>query len=201
MMTKTKKAAPKAKAGKASPRRRRKSKITLVIDVGESMVGIFWVEDGTYLPYRGAKITSAIRRIEAADEVVTYSGIDFNDLAELARFAGRKLSRRGVHTDMRIICWSDEILGSSLKGAYFREFSDLPRFPATYEGINEEDYVYTRDNHEDVHMTFKLWDLWMQGKLRWAAIAPPQPTGDVHRGAKGSEAPAKRPPRRPTPSR
>ena len=150
--------------------------ITLVIDTGQDIVGIFCVEDGTYLPYRGAEITSAIRRIEAADEVVTYNGKD-RDLLDLARFAGRRCKLKGVHTDMRSICWSDEIWGSSLRSTYSQHFSDCPRFPDTYEGCNEA----------DVYQTFKLWELWKQGKLR-TATALPQLAGNVHQGAKDPDA-------------
>jgi hypothetical protein len=131
--------------------------ITLVIDTGQDIVGIFCVEDGTYLPYRGPEIASAIRRIEVADEVVTYNG-KFRDLKDLGAFAGihGELPLKGVHTDMRSICWSDEIWGSSLHSTYSQHFSDCPRFPDTYEGSNEA----------DVYKTFKLWELWKQGKLR-----------------------------------
>jgi hypothetical protein len=132
----------------------------LVIDTGEDIVGIYSVEEGKYVPYRGRAISSAIQRIETAEEVVTYNGRHY-DLEELGKFAGlpagEKLSLKGVHTDMRIVCWSDRIWGSSLHNTYSMHFSDdHPSFPYTYEGSNES----------DVYMTFKLWELWKQGRLR-----------------------------------
>jgi len=130
---------------------------TLVIDTGDDIVGIFSVEGNQYVSYRGNAIASAIRRIEIADEVVTYNG-EYRDLLDLGRFAGRtdKLPLNGLHTDMRIKCWSDRIWGSSLSKTYYEHFADCPIFPKTYEGSNEC----------DVYMTFKLWELWKQKKLR-----------------------------------
>ncbi len=55
----------------------------------------------------------------------------------------------GIHTDMRSICWSDRIWGSNLQGT-------IPPFPDTYEGSAER----------DCYMTFKLWELWKQNKLK-----------------------------------
>jgi hypothetical protein len=52
--------------------------------------------------YRGKAIASAIRRLQAAEEVVTYNGNN-HDLRELGRFAGLPgdLPLQGIHTDMR----------------------------------------------------------------------------------------------------
>ena len=47
---------------------------TLVIDTGQDIVGIFSVEDDAYTPYRGADISTALQRIQSADEIVTYNG-------------------------------------------------------------------------------------------------------------------------------
>jgi hypothetical protein len=49
--------------------------ITLVIDTGMDIVGIFSVAGGKYVPYRGVAISSAIGRIQAADEVVRHADI------------------------------------------------------------------------------------------------------------------------------
>jgi hypothetical protein len=134
---------------------------TLVIDTGETIVGIFCVEDQTYIPYRGAEIASAIHRIQEADEVVTYNG-KHRDLRDLGAFAGirGKLPLKGVHTDMRSICWSDEIWGRCLNDTYAEHFSDCPSFPLTSEGSNQD----------DVYKTYKLWELWCTAGRCW----PPQ---------------------------
>ena len=126
-----------------------------------NIVGIFSVEDGVYIPYRGDAIATAINRIEAADVVVTYNGsihAGWSDLVELGRFGGRPdaIPLKGMHTDMRTVCWSERIWGNSLNNTYTKHFSSCPDFPDTYEGSNER----------DVYMTFKLWELWKQGNLK-----------------------------------
>lgn len=130
---------------------------TLVIDTGEQIVGIYSVEDLRYLAYRGSAIADAIQRIQAADEIVTYNGKNC-DLRALGAMAGRNdgLPLRGVHTDMRSICWSDRIWGRSLRDTYFMHFPDDVRFPETYEGNVES----------DVYMTWQLWELWRRGELK-----------------------------------
>ncbi len=150
---------------------------TLVIDTGQDIVGVFSVEDGKYVPYRGHAISSAIQQIEEADEVVTYNGKN-HDLAALGKFAGlpagQDLALKGTHSDMRSICWSDRIWGSSLYNTYSMHFPDRPSFPDSYEGSNEC----------DVYMTFKLWELWKQEKLKvldgsygqMLTPPPPQPS-------------------------
>jgi hypothetical protein len=136
---------------------------TLVIDTGQDIVGIFSVEENKYVPYRGRDIATAIRQIGSADEVVTYNGKEgaqWSDLVELGKHAGvtGELPLKGVHTDMRSICWSDRIWGSSLINTYSKHFDidSCPSFPDTHEGSNER----------DVYMTFKLWELWKQQKLK-----------------------------------
>jgi hypothetical protein len=131
---------------------------TLIVDTGDNLVGIFSVEDGQYTPYRGAAISEAIHRIETAEEVVTYNG-KFYDLDELGKFAKipGALPLKGRHTDMRSICWSDRIWGRSLYNTYLEHFIDCPSFPDTHEG----------NNNCDVYMTFKLWELWKQEKLKF----------------------------------
>jgi hypothetical protein len=130
---------------------------TFVIDTGQNLVGIFSVEENRYVPYRGDAIASAIQLIQDADEVVTYNGKD-HDLEKLGAFAGMTgdLPLNGIHSDMRSICWSDRIRGSNLQGTYSRHFTKCPDFPDTHEGSNER----------DCYMTFKLWELWKQGKLK-----------------------------------
>jgi hypothetical protein len=134
---------------------------TLIIDTGMGIVGIFSVEDDRYTSYRGDAIASAISRIEAADEVVTYNGSvheGWSDLVELEKLSGKPngLSFKGTHADMRRICWSDRIWGCSLSGTYAKHFADCPKFSDTPEGSNER----------DVYMTFKLWELWVRGMLK-----------------------------------
>lgn len=130
---------------------------TLVIDTGVNIVGIFSVEDRSFSAYRGDAISLAIARIEAAEEVVTYNGKsrDLNDLGKFAGLSG-ELPLKGMHTDMRSVCWSDRIFGSSLSNTYAYHFTDRPVFQNTHEGSVEL----------DVHMTFKLWELWKKGRLK-----------------------------------
>jgi hypothetical protein len=80
------------------------------------------------------------------------------DLERLGKFAGLMvdLPLKGIHTDMRSVIWSDRILGGNLYDTYAMHFATPPSFRDTYEGHNER----------DVYMTFKLWELWKQGKLK-----------------------------------
>lgn len=130
---------------------------TLVIDTGQNVVGVYSVEAKNFRAYLGNDIASAIRLIETADEVVTYNGklYDMGNLGKLAGLSGN-LPLKGIHTDMRSICWSDRILGSNLRFTFGEHFDDCPNFPDTYEGSAER----------DVYMTFKLWELWKQRRLK-----------------------------------
>jgi hypothetical protein len=130
---------------------------TLVVDTGQNLVGVFFVEENRYVPYRGNAITEAVKLIQAADEIVTYNGKDY-DLEKLGEFVGivGDLPLGGVHSDMRSICWSDRIRGSNPQGTYDRHFAQIPVFPDTHQGSAER----------DCYMTFKLWELWKQGKLK-----------------------------------
>ena len=133
---------------------------TIIIDVGQNLVGVYSVATRKYVPYRGVRIQKAIDRIEKAKEIVTYNGNRY-DIVELGKFkkefgiAG-ELTIRGRHTDMQEICWSTRILGSSLYNTYNYHFSTMPSFPDTHEG----------NNRTDVYRTFKLWKLWKQKRLR-----------------------------------
>jgi hypothetical protein len=131
---------------------------TLVIDTGQDIVGVFCVEDGNFVAYRGEEIQSAIRRIATADEVVTYNGKgrDLYDLGALFGLTG-ELPLKGIHTDMRSVCWSDRIFGSSLDNTYAMHFTKRPIF---------SDPPHERSCHLDVYMTFKLWELWKLGNLK-----------------------------------
>lgn len=132
---------------------------TLIIDTGQDIVGVYSVEQGNYVPYRGPDFALAIQRIVTAGEVVTYNGKlhDLDDLRRKARLpVGEELLLKGTHTDMRSICWSDRILGKCLRDTYLMHFTELSDFPDTHEGSNES----------DVYMTFKLWELWKQGGLK-----------------------------------
>ena len=130
---------------------------TLVIDTGQDIVGVFRVEDGAFVAYRGKEIRVAVQRIEVADEVVTYNG-KLYDLRELGKFAGLSddLPLKGIHTDMRSVCWSDRILGRGLYSTYAEHFPRYPIFP---------DPPYERSCRLDAYMTFKLWELWKQENL------------------------------------
>lgn len=105
---------------------------TLIIDVGQDIAGVSPGEEWNYIPYRGDAISSAIQRIQTADEVVTYSGFDFVDLMELGKFVGLSLGQtlplKGMHTDMSRICWPG-IIGSSLRNTHFRSFPRPSLFP------------------------------------------------------------------------
>src|ERR1700680_1348388 len=108
---------------------------TLIFDTGMDIVGIFSVEENDYVSYRGDARSLAIQRIETADEVVTYNGSVHDggsDCVKLGECAGMSdgLPLRGEHTDMRIICWSDRIWGSSLIKTYSMHYDleNCPRF-------------------------------------------------------------------------
>ncbi len=130
---------------------------TLVIDTGQDIVGIFSIKSRRYVAYRGHAITRALRRLQNAKEIVTYNGKN-RDLKDLGKFAGLTgdLPLKGIHTDMRSVCWSDRIWGSDLRSTYAMHFNTCPNFSDTYEGSNER----------DVYMTFKLWQLWKCNKLK-----------------------------------
>jgi uncharacterized protein YprB with RNaseH-like and TPR domain len=132
---------------------------TLVIDTGDDIVGVYSVGDSQFKPYRGAAIVGALARIEDAAEVITYNGgrYDLEKLAKFARSIGVSFTLKGKHTDMREICWSPRILGTSLVDTFKQQFGRPPRrFPDTYEGNCEC----------DVDMTYRLWYAWKEGTLR-----------------------------------
>lgn len=136
----------------------------LVIDTGQSIVGVYSVEDGGYIGYRGSRISEAIERVQNADEVITYNG-EMYDLEQLGKFAGivGDLPIKGKHIDMQRIVW-DPIVGSSLIKTYERHFKDCPDFPFGRGGSGDCD-DYEGSNQRDVYMTFKLWELWTEKKL------------------------------------
>ncbi len=136
---------------------------TLVIDAGQSIVGIYEVERGEYVPYRGHDMAVAIGRIQTADEVVTYNG-ELYDFEQLGRLAGMEgdLPIRGKHIDMQRMCWAP-IFGSSLSRTYLRHFAECPAFP--FGQIESRSDDYEDSNQRDVYMTWKLWELWREGKL------------------------------------
>ncbi len=129
---------------------------TLVIDTGQSIIGIFTVNQMAYDAYHPQAYGDAIARIQTADEIVVYGGTNWNDMRVLASIGGPSFQVKGAQIDMRTICWSNRIFGSSLTETYNYHFSDCPAFPATYRG----------DNERDVYMTYKLWQLWKSGNLR-----------------------------------
>ena len=101
---------------------------TLVMDAGQSIVGVYSVEDRDYIGYRGSRIPEALERVQNADEVVTYNG-EMYDLEQLGKFAGivGDLPIKGKHIDMQRMVW-DPIVGSSLIRTYGMHFEDCPDF-------------------------------------------------------------------------
>ena len=124
---------------------------TLIFVTGQDIVGIYSVKRAEYIPYQGAEIRKGIERLVRAKEIVTYNG-NHRDLIDISKFMGlpegQLVAIEGHHTDMREICWSTRIWGSSLVNTYEMHFNDVPHFADTYEGSNEQ----------DVYMTFKLWE-------------------------------------------
>jgi hypothetical protein len=136
----------------------------LVIDTGMPIVGVYCVETGEYVAYRGSRIAEAIARVKDADEVVTYNGT-FRDLEDLGRFAGIKgdLPLNGKHIDMQRMIW-DPIVGSSLIRTYEMHFDSCPDFPFA-NGDSESSDDYEGSNQRDVYMTLKLWERWKEGTI------------------------------------
>jgi hypothetical protein len=133
---------------------------TLIIDIGQDIVGIYSVADKTYVSHRGAAISEAISRVQGAAEVVTYSGVQRPALLVLGQLAGlpegEMLSLNGARIDMREICWGNKKPESSLIDTYKLHFCDVPALPDTYED----------SNYSDVWMIFQLWELWIKGELK-----------------------------------
>ncbi|MGD0156781.1 MAG: hypothetical protein ABSB50_11810 [Terracidiphilus sp.] len=138
---------------------------TLVIDAGQSIVGIYSVEDGEYIGHRGSRISEALERVQNAEEVITYCG-EIYDLKQLGRFAGidGEFPLRGKHTDMERMIWEPLPLGSSLERTYERHFESCPDFPFGRRDSDDCD-EYENSNQRDVYMTLKLWELWKDKKL------------------------------------
>ena len=129
----------------------------VVVDAGESIVGVYGVAEAVYTAYRGKEMIRAVLRVQEADELVTYNGnrYDLKRLSEIAAQSSRQFVLSGEHSDMQDICWGN-ILGSNLYNTYVRCVgSQPPAFPETYQGSNEL----------DVYMTHKLWQLWCARKL------------------------------------
>jgi len=137
---------------------------TLVIDAGQSIVGIYSVEEGEYIGYRGSRISEAVERVQNADEVITYNG-EMYDLEQLGKFAGidGELPIKGKHIDMQRMIW-EPIVGSSLIRTYERHFESCSEFPFGRRDCDDCD-EYEDSNQRDVYMTFKLWELWKDKKL------------------------------------
>lgn len=125
---------------------------SLVIDVGQSIVGIQDARRGRYIAYYGDKRRRALERLEETDEVITYNGNRY-DVLELDKLSVKlrdtNFRMKGVHTDMREFCWPG-ILGSSLVSTYKKHIGAEIKFPDTYEGLNRS----------DVFMTKMLWLHW-----------------------------------------
>lgn len=139
---------------------------TLVVDIGQNVIGIYSVEESEYTLYPSGDFAAAIRRIETADEVITYNGGSAksggvaDDLLVLGRMVGMKdaLPISGKHIDLRKIIWSNIIWGDGLELTYKMHFDDDPQFTSLTEAESS--------NRRNVHMTLKLWEVWKQGKLK-----------------------------------
>jgi hypothetical protein len=139
---------------------------TLVVDIGQNVIGIYSVEESEYTLYPSSDFAAAIRRIETADEVITYNGGSAksggvaDDLLVLGRMVGMKdaLPISGKHIDLRKIIWSNIIWGDGLELTYKMHFDDDPQFTSLTEAESS--------NRRNVHMTLKLWEVWKQGKLK-----------------------------------
>ena len=139
---------------------------TLVVDIGQNVIGIYSVEESEYTLYPSSDFAAAIRRIETADEVITYTGGSAksggvaDDLLVLGRMVGMKdaLPISGKHIDLRKIIWSNIIWGDGLELTYKMHFDDDPQFTSLTEAESS--------NRRNVHMTLKLWEVWKQGKLK-----------------------------------
>lgn len=129
---------------------------TLVVDVGQSIIGIQPVRFGRYIPYYGDKRIRALERLEEADEIVTYNGNEY-DISELNKIStclrGKPFTTLGGHIDMREICWPN-IWGSNLTDTFKKYCIEQREFPKTYEG----------SNNSDVFMTLCLWRYWKKHK-------------------------------------
>lgn len=136
-----------------------------MIDTGQDIIGIYSVEECEYLAYRGSRIADALERVRSADEVITYNG-EGRDLKDLARFAGidGDFPLKGEHFDMQVKVWAP-IFGSSLLRTYNMHFADCPDCPFSDPNSEEID-DYEAANRCDVYMTFKLWELWKEDRLR-----------------------------------
>ncbi|MBL1270857.1 MAG: hypothetical protein COB25_000270 [Oceanospirillales bacterium] len=132
---------------------------SLVVDVGQSIVGIQNARRGRYIAYYGDKRRRALERLEDADEVITYNGngYDISELDKLsAELRGTQFCMTGMHTDMRELCWPG-ILGANLTSTYREHIGVEREFSDTYEGSNQS----------DVFMTKMLWLHWKKhGKFR-----------------------------------
>ena len=137
---------------------------TLVIDTGQSIVGVYSVEEQEYIGYRGSRIVEAVERVRNADEVVTYNGT-FRDLEDLGGFAGidGDLPLKGKHIDMQRRIWNT-IVGSSLIRTYEMHFDSCPDFPFGRRDSEDCD-DYEGGNQRDVYMTLNLWECWKEQKL------------------------------------
>lgn len=91
---------------------------TLVFDIGDDIIGIFSVMDSKYIPYRGNKMIAAVERLLQANEIVSYNGKNYDIERMNQLFDGAFEEFSGVHSDMREVCWSDRIWGSSLRDTY-----------------------------------------------------------------------------------
>lgn len=137
---------------------------TLVIDAGQSIVGVYSVEGNEYIGYRGSRISEALERVQNADEVITYNG-EMYDLKQLGRFAGidGDLPIKGKHIDMQRMIW-EPLVGSTLIRTYERHIKDCPDFPFGRRDSDDCD-DYENANQRDVYMTLKLWELWRDKQL------------------------------------
>jgi len=131
---------------------------TLILNVGQNLLGIYSVRQRKYVAYRGPHISEGILRLVKAREIVSYEGSG-RDLPKLAAFIkipkGRPLHILGTHVDLRRSCFARQRGGASLAATYRKHFKLLPEFPSSPEGRNRC----------EIYMTFRLWQLCKAGTL------------------------------------
>ena len=135
---------------------------TLIVDLGETVIGVYCVEDDTYIPYREPEYKIARNRIATADEVVTFNGEEYDLwMQPLSTKNGSKFLLSGVHTDMKIHCYGIwGCCGTKLRENFELNFGN---YEIPSRGYTDK---YVVSNWEDVFMTLKLWELHRRKALK-----------------------------------
>lgn len=121
----------------------------IVFDVGDNLIGLMYSESGEYKSFYGSERTGAIDALEGADEIITFSGLNY-DIKEVEKASkelrGKGFSPKGIHTDIMTRCW-DTCYGADLAECFDKIIGEKVSLPDTHLGSNEK----------DVYMTLKLW--------------------------------------------